>query len=169
VSARKRSAPKPKPAAAKKSAPRPPPPPPPLDPLRSFKKAPPPEWEPRWDGLAGPTEAQIDTALRVLKSSYFSAVRSWALQIARQVRMGKLAEEAIPEAIDSVLGQAEWCMFRHLAIQACLCSDFDLSEDDGEPEDTDVRRAARCLAHDIAEQVEAELAPPPGSKNGGAA
>ena len=123
------------------------------------RKAPEPSYEPTWDPETGPTDDQVNTALRVLRADYWTSVRSFAKDLVRRVRAGEIDRETgLSDAIHETCDGSSWCIYTAESQRAVLCSDHDPSEDAedmGAESLTDGQRAYFCLVHDVTAQCEA--------------
>jgi len=120
-----------------------------------------PSYEPRWDADKGPTDEQVETALRVLRAEYWTSVRAMALDIVARVKSGEVKRDAVSDAIHEDCDGSYWVIYTRANQRAVLCSDHDWTEDAadfGEDDKaTDAQRAFFCLRADVSAQVEAEL------------
>jgi hypothetical protein len=117
-------------------------------------KKPKPAYEPTWDAESGPSDEQINTALRVLRAEYWTSVRAMAGDIVERMRSGAEVSEVIHEQCD----ECYWTTYTAASQRAVLCSDCNWAsecEDMGLENPTDEQRAYVCLSHDVSEQVAA--------------
>jgi hypothetical protein len=74
----------------------------------------------------GPTETQVEDAKRVLRSEYYNSIRSFARDIATQVKKGEIeGEEALRDAIESMVDSSSWVIYTHDAQQVLFVSEHD--------------------------------------------
>ena len=120
-----------------------------------------PTYEPTWDHEQGPTDEQVDTALRVLRAEYWASVRSTAKNIVALVVSGEIKRNDLSDAIHETCDDSYWVIYTYASQRAVLCSDHDWTEDAEEygeaDKATDAQRAFFCLQADVTAQVEAEL------------
>jgi hypothetical protein len=130
---------------------------------RTAKKSPKPapSYEPAWDSEKGPSDEQVETALRVLRADYWTSVRATAADIIARVKSGEIKRDDLYDAIHETCDGSYWVIYTHANQRAVLCSDHDWTEDAeemGEPEKaSDALRAFYCLKADVTAQVDAEL------------
>lgn len=116
-----------------------------------------PEYEPHWDADKGPSDEQVNTAMRVLRSEYFTSVRYIAREITDRLKAEPDSE--VSDLIHEACDECYWTIYTAASQRAVLCSDCDWQS---EWEDmwqngpaSDAQRAYVCLVHDVGEMVQA--------------
>jgi hypothetical protein len=117
-----------------------------------------------WDPDKGPSDEQVDDAMRVLRAEYWHSIRSSAEGLADEIRKGDLAPEDVDDRLHEDADGSYWTIYTHAHYKAIMCSDHDPWEDvrdagealslDGQPT---AILAYHCVRHDTREQLEAEL------------
>lgn len=108
-----------------------------------------PDYEPTWED-SGPSDEQVNTAMRVLRAEYWTSVRSMARDIIARIASGEVDRNEISDAVHEDCDSCYWTIYTAASQRAVLCSDHDWSE-------TAEDMGYFCLLHDVGEQVEAEL------------
>jgi hypothetical protein len=118
-----------------------------------------------WDPDKGPSDDQVDEAMRVLRAEYWHSIRSNAKGLADEIRKGDLAPEDVNDRLHEDADGSYWTIYTRANYRAIMCSDespFALAEDAGvscDPSDVETlsRLAYLVVKHDTREQLEAEL------------
>jgi hypothetical protein len=121
-----------------------------------------------WDPDKGPSDDQVDDAMRVLRADYWHSIRSSAKALADEIRKGDLAPEDVYDHLHEYADGSYWTIYTHANYRAIMCSDHDPWEDvedsnggmlsskeaNGQPL---AILAYHCVRHDTRDQLEAEL------------
>jgi hypothetical protein len=120
-----------------------------------------------WDADKGPSDEQVNDALRVLRAEYWSSIRGSAKALADEIRKGDLAPEDVEDRLHEDADGSYWTIYTHANYRAVMCSDHDPWEDVADAGQTLDSGAANgqpcaiiayyCVRHDTREQLEAEL------------
>ena len=120
-----------------------------------------------WDADKGPSDSQVDDALRVLRAEYWSSIRSCAKGLADEIRKGDLSPEDVEDRLHEDADGSYWTIYTHANYRAIMCSDHDPWDDvrdSGEPLTAEMANgqpcailAYYCVRHDTREQLEVEL------------
>lgn len=114
-----------------------------------------------WDADKGPSNEQVDDAMRVLRAEYWSSIRSTAKGLAAEIRTGELAPEDVEDRLHEDADGSYWTIDTHANYRAILCSNYDPWQDadgsymaKGQPT---AILAYYCVRHDTRQQLVAEL------------
>ena len=118
-----------------------------------------------WDADKGPSDSQVDDALRVLRAEYWSSIRSCAKGLADEIRKGELAPDDVEDRLHEDADGSYWTIYTHANYRAIMCSDHDPWDDvrdsGASPADSDSQPTAilayYCVRSDTREQLEAVL------------
>lgn len=108
----------------------------------------------------GPTEEQVEDAIRVLRADYWTSIRGIAKSIADAVRSGEVNRNDVSDRIHEEADNSYWVIYTHANYRAIMCSDadpFELASDMGYEAPTLPVMAYLVVEHDLREQVEVML------------
>ncbi len=116
-----------------------------------------------WDPATGPSDEQVNAAMRVLRAEYWASIRAMATDLVRRVDSGELdSDETLSDAIHADADGCQWAIYTAANYRAMLCSDadpYELAADEGYElgDNATAVLAYLVVRHDVTEQVAAEL------------
>jgi len=113
-----------------------------------------------WDSDKGPTDEQVDVALRILRADYWTTIRAMAKDIVERVKSGDVERDEVSDAVHEDADGSHYVIYTHANYQALLACDGDPTDEarDMGLENPTMAQLAYCaVRRDLESQVQAEL------------